>query len=200
MVEIPAGEFVVGADDSDPGEAPARVVQLPRQPPRMEEQPGRIGPGFQRRRLSKEYKNQPVVGVSQHDAREFCKRLKKRLPTREEWEAAARGPWGWTFPWGEDETRTQKLVVAVPEGVERWNIPLPRNEDDVSVFGVRDMGGRVYEWTENDAHGASAFNSKPRDFRLTRLLLHPPNAFDWDLGFRCACSGQPIPNGRCKTE
>ncbi|MFZ0257527.1 MAG: SUMF1/EgtB/PvdO family nonheme iron enzyme, partial [Gammaproteobacteria bacterium] len=67
--------------------------------------------------------NQPVVGVSWWEAEAFCRFVGGRLPTEREWEAAARGPGGYEYPWGgpwEDgicNTLEADLRVTSPVGL-----------------------------------------------------------------------------------
>ncbi len=45
--------------------------------------------------------NWPVTGILWSEAQRFCEWRGVRLPTEDEWEAAARGPEGWRYPWGD---------------------------------------------------------------------------------------------------
>ena len=90
----------------------------------------------------------PVTRVSWFDSIAFCNWLSSeldasvRLPTEQEWQRAAVGDTGWSYPWGNefDETRgnfMKRIGKVSPVG------DFPNGQ---SPFGVMDMIGNLSEW------------------------------------------------------
>jgi formylglycine-generating enzyme required for sulfatase activity len=114
----------------------------------------------------------PVNCVDFEGASAYCEKAGKRLPTEEEWELAARGTTGSTYPWGEAPVTAERLNACGAEcsrllterraklGLGPWP-PGMHAEDDTapatapvgsrpagaSAAGVLDLAGNVWEWT-----------------------------------------------------
>src|SRR5688572_13554295 len=99
----------------------------------------------------------PVTGVSWDDALAFCKWAGGTLPTEAQWELAARGLEGRTFPWGEEEPDDEHAHFA-----QDWNSGGPsevdRHPKGRGPHGHHDLAGNVWEWCLDgwrvDAHVA----------------------------------------------
>jgi formylglycine-generating enzyme required for sulfatase activity len=111
----------------------------------------------------------PVVGVSYHDGVAFCSwaagvtGLAVRLPTEPEWEKAARGPDGRTFPWGNiwDPQRCNCSDLKTG-GTTPLGLFSPAGD---SPYQVAETGGNVQEWT------SSLFGRYPYDPQDGREVL-----------------------------
>jgi len=119
----------------------------------------------------------PVVGVSWYDAQHFVGWLNWKsgsedaysLPSESQWEYAARAGSSTTFPWGMELNheygnfgRHDHELGGLAEGRDIWvNETSPVKSFPPNAFGVYDMYGNIFEWTE-DCYEAD-FAHAPRD-------------------------------------
>lgn len=162
MVEIPAGPFTLGNDNSDPNEAPAQQMELPAFSidafevtnadfATFVEATGYItyreqegSPQNWRAAYAEGKDNHSVVFVTFVDAQAFCEWAGKRLPTEFEWEKAARGPEGYLYPWGNEYDPT--MLNGKDSGLRATTAVGSYPPNGYEVF---DMAGNVKEWVDS---------------------------------------------------
>ena len=217
LVAIPAGLYVVGDDKGSPFARPRHTVQLgafaiertevtaqdyqqyvnaTRAPWRNTEANGRV----------------PATHVPWNDAANYCAwkhGAGGRLPTEVEWEAAARGPSGRTFPWGEGSAGLRANTASF--GRKR-PVPVGGFPSGATPEGVQDMVGNVWEWTSSSFEaypGAAPLPDSMRNYRVSRggafdtidslataslrgrLRFDTPAADLVNTGFRCVVPMEP---------
>lgn len=229
---IPEGPFTMGSTDEDilwaaktfrsesldwyRDETPAHIVTLPAfeidkfevtvgEYARYTQDTGRPEPReFENSRLN--HPRQPVVSITWKNARDYCLWAKKRLPTEAEWEKAARGTVHKHFPWGDEPDALNTNIRGKGDNY-RNSSPGGKFPEGASPYGVMDMSGNVWEWTEdwyqpyegnqfdNDLYGEQFKVIKGGSWNSNLDLARPavrgkslPNQKKNYIGFRCVAS------------
>jgi formylglycine-generating enzyme required for sulfatase activity len=160
FVELPAGAYRLGERDDE------RIVTLERvligrwpvvnvHARRFFEATGRrAARGLAARLEAPALTDHPVTDVSFGDAIAFCRwatvELGRpvRLPTGDEWEAAARGVDGRFWPWG-DVFDPERCACA--ESGCGWTVPVTAHPGGAGPFGAEQLAGNVWEWVADRA-------------------------------------------------
>jgi formylglycine-generating enzyme required for sulfatase activity len=154
------------------------------------------------------WENRPVTWVSLEDARAYAAWAGKRLPHEWEWQLAAQGTDGRTYPWGND---WEPANVPTPD-TGRTMRPadlVDAHPKAASPYGVLDLVGNVWQWTDEfmDEHTRAAIVRGGEHYQPQGSIWYFPHAYRNDehskvllmapsydrsggVGFRCVRDAQ----------
>jgi formylglycine-generating enzyme required for sulfatase activity len=167
MVAVSAGSYTIGRDGADPLEQPEHKVDLPAFfIDRVEvtnaaykafvDATGHKTPSNWTGASFPEGRGEyPVTGVTWQDAADYAKWAGKRLPTEQEWEAAARGSDGRIYPWGNGFRSGVANIGSKPDKATLDQYPAGIKEagrypEGASPAGAVDMIGNAWEWVADE--------------------------------------------------
>lgn len=148
----------------------------------------------------------PVEFIDWNEAKAYCERIEKRLPTEAEWEKAARGDTRTPFYWGQTMKRGFTWYKDNSGGKTH-----PTGTKQPNAFGLYDMSGNVWEWVadwyQKDYYRASpgsnptgpvsgefkvqrggSWSNRPEYHTSSYRMVYGPLGRDEFNGFRCAKS------------
>jgi serine/threonine protein kinase/formylglycine-generating enzyme required for sulfatase activity len=122
----------------------------------------------------------PVINVTYDEAQAFARWARKRLPTAIEWEKAARGAKGLTYPWGDTLDYNLANIPRDSESAEDATLsPAASYSAGASPYGVLNMVGNASEWIEAPAAAPAGdeFTKYQSIFRDLTPPLSPTEPF-----------------------
>jgi serine/threonine protein kinase len=199
-VEIPAGDFLCGDENVEHHILrPFRIGKFPVTNAQyqlfIDANPDYPVPKHwdqQQRRHPPSLADHPVVYVNWEDANAFCRWANCRLPTDFEWERAARGPEGRTYPWGEDWVNGK--YCNTKEAGYGDTTPVDYFAAGVSPEGVWDLSGNVWEWTSGRVVRGGSWLYNRANARSAYRANTTPDARDIQFGFRVVCVARRPPS------
>jgi eukaryotic-like serine/threonine-protein kinase len=203
MILIPAGEFLYGKDNKKTTLPAFYIDEIEvtnfayRQFCEATKHPTPPNPVWDNEYFQTK-ERYPVVNVTFDDAVAYARWAGKRLPAELEWEKAARGADGRTWPWGNQFDTGKANLGGATDGYT-YTAPAGSFPGGASPYGVLDMAGNVWEWVA-DAYGFRAPGPNDRAVKggafvaavgpdSATTFFHgamPRNEKPGSIGFRCA--------------
>jgi len=196
MALVPKGEFIMGSNERWEDESPEHISETGAFYLDINEVSNQDYKNFTdatkretpyhwpEGKLPKGKENHPVVYVNWFDAHDYCAWPKKRLPTEQEWEKAARGENGLIYPWGNlwslDKSNN-------PYKESTGTQPVGTYPDGQSPYGVNDLSGNVWEWVDAYYLPHPGNNSLRPEYGKDKRVLKGGSWFDC-LSYGCGLS------------
>ena len=172
FVDIPAGTFTMGSrvdeegreDDEIQHQVTLNSFKMSKYPVTYEQYDRFCEITGNTKPWGRERGNLPVIMVTWYDANAFAEWMGCRLPTEAEWEYATRANTSTPFNTGDCLTSKQanfngKEPYTNCEKSEDRKKLLPVGSFQPNAFGLYDMHGNIWEWT-NDWYGEYDVNNK----------------------------------------
>jgi formylglycine-generating enzyme len=228
-IPVPAGRFVMGGEGGEPDERPAHTVvlnafRIDRYEVTFAEYDSCVArgactpahyddgqclmlapPGFRKVTVPDKYRSprRPVVCVTWQQARAYCRSRGKRLPTEAEWEYAASAGAAPRYAWGGDSPSPDRCTPVSHMSPRDVGAYTP------NAWGLHDMTGNVWEWTNDwyqrdyyavsdtlDPRGSSVGQYRVvrgggwyggvSQLRVRNREPFQPTSAEASVGFRCA--------------
>jgi formylglycine-generating enzyme required for sulfatase activity len=217
MVEIPAGEFLMGNLETEGKPQPHTVSvstflmdKLPLTVGRYRTFATATGWPLPPDPYWGVHDDDPVSFVRWDEAKAYCEWVGGRLPTEAEREKATRGTDGRLFPWGPEPPTPERAVFRRNWG-QLGNDTAGIRPTGVSPYGLLDTGGNMWEFCEDwysPDYFASSPQNDPRGPKTGRARIVKGGSWDsrptvlsassrnfaytgyreGDFGFRCAAN------------
>ena len=224
---VPAGEFTMGSESSNDEKPIHRVnldafymdiYEVTNALYQACEDAGKCAPPQQTSSYTRssyygnsQFNDYPVIYVDWNQAKTYCEWRDASLPTEAQWEKAARGDDGRTYPWGEGISCSQANYHDGNKYCVGDTTEVGSYESGKSPYGIYDMAGNVWEWVADwydSSYYGNSLSSNPLgpssgEYRVLRggswyygvnLVRsanrdgNSPDLILFNVGFRCARS------------
>ncbi|KMP11615.1 hypothetical protein UZ36_03945 [Candidatus Nitromaritima sp. SCGC AAA799-C22] len=107
--------------------------------------------GWWGREVRPDMRRRPVFGLTWERCRKYCQWRGKRLPTEAEWERAAAGREGRTYPWGDEPPTPERANFNRCCFVMKGQVldDVGGHETGQTPEGIHDMAGNIAEWVHD---------------------------------------------------